>query len=206
MSDKSKLLTGTNLSYNVVVIGDGAVGKTCMLISYTRGEFPKDYVPTVFDNYVVTVNVGDQAIDLSLKDTAGQEEYEKILKISFHGAHVFLVCFSIANPISFENIEPWVTKIRSFDPNGNIPYVLVGTQLDLRNHSPTLDKLRAKGMTPITTEQGLILQKKIKASAYVECSALTAENLNRVFSEAVSVILARRTTTVPHDEKCCVIL
>jgi small GTP-binding protein len=56
----------------LVVVGDGSVGKTCQIIAYVIRKFPKEYVPTVFDDYTVTVMVDGQPISLCLCDTAGQ--------------------------------------------------------------------------------------------------------------------------------------
>mmetsp|Transcript_18455 Transcript_18455/g.46936 ORF Transcript_18455/g.46936 Transcript_18455/m.46936 type:complete len:192 (-) Transcript_18455:152-727(-) len=172
----------------LVVIGDGAVGKTCLLISYANNRFPEDYIPTVFDNYVVNLTAGDQTIELGLWDTAGQEEYDRLRPLSYANANVFLVCFSIVNPVSFENVSSkWYPEVVHFCPD--VPQILVGTKTDLRHDDATLEKLRSQGQQPIALDQANDLAKKIKAVKYLECSAKTGNNLKTVFDEAVKAVL-----------------
>lgn len=160
-----------------VVVGDGAVGKTCLLISYTTNKFPSEYVPTVFDNYAVTVMIGGEPYTLGLFDTAGQEDYDRLRPLSYPQTDVFLVCFSVVNPSSYENVkEKWVPEILHHCQK--TPFLLVGTQIDLREETSTLDKLAKNKLKPISPEQGEKLAKELKAVKYVECSALTQVILN----------------------------
>lgn len=171
-----------------VVVGDGAVGKTCLLISYTTNVFPMDYVPTVFDNYAVTVMIGDEPYTLGLFDTAGQEDYDRLRPLSYPQTDVFLICFSVVSPTSFDNVkEKWFPEIRHHCPG--VPCLIVGTQIDRLQEQSTLDQLEKSHAKPITEEQGHRLAKELKAVKYVQCSARTQEGLKNVFDEAIIAAL-----------------
>ncbi|KAM7516114.1 hypothetical protein LguiA_005697 [Lonicera macranthoides] len=155
-----------------VTVGDGAVGKTCLLISYTSNTFPTDYVPTVFDNFSANVVVNGSTVNLGLWDTAGQEDYNRLRPLSYRGADVFILAFSLISKASYENVsKKWIPELKHYAPG--IPIVLVGTKLDLRDDKQFFED--HPGAVPISTIQGEELKKMIGAPAYIECSAKTQE-------------------------------
>ncbi|XP_072547683.1 ras homolog family member Ga [Salminus brasiliensis] len=171
-----------------VVVGDGAVGKTCLLISFTTNAFPKEYIPTVFDNYSSQITVDSRPISLNLWDTAGQEAYDRLRTISYPQTNVFIICFSVSNPTSYENIRlKWYPEVSQHCPN--VPFLLVGTKMDQREDQEILKKLKEQNLTPVTKPQGEALAREIRAIKYLECSALKQVGVREVFMEAVRAFL-----------------
>mmetsp|Transcript_18304 Transcript_18304/g.50204 ORF Transcript_18304/g.50204 Transcript_18304/m.50204 type:complete len:186 (-) Transcript_18304:141-698(-) len=179
-----------------VVCGDGAVGKTCMLISYTTNSFPEDYVPTVFDNYSANVMVDSKQINIGLWDTAGQEDYDRLRPLSYPSTDVFLICFSVDTMESFENIKnKWYPEIQHHAPG--VPFILVGTKLDMRTEGKSGDF--------VTKAMGDALKEELKAYKYLECSARTQEGLKQVFDEAIRCVLINQSNVGAKKKKCLIL-
>eukprot|EP01083_Nonionella_stella_P022809 63066_1 len=181
-----------------VAVGDGAVGKTCMLISYTEDKFPFEYIPTVFDNFSKNLIIDSEKFSLSLWDTAGQEDYDKFRSASYIDTDVFLICFAIDQRMSFQNItQKWVPEIKNYidsqDSKDRICCILVGTKADLRNDNPEKCVSEAEARSVVD---------QFSLSDYIECSARTQQGLANVFEQAV------RVTIAPEEEKakCCVVM
>ncbi|CRK87020.1 CLUMA_CG000823, isoform A [Clunio marinus] len=186
-----------------VVVGDGTVGKTCMLISLTTDSFPSEYVPTVFDNYSAPMVVDGVQVSVGLWDTAGQEDYDRLRPLSYPQTDVFLICFSVASPSSFENVtSKWYPELKHHCPEA--PIILVGTKIDLRDDRETLSALAEQGLSPCKREQGQKLANKIRAVKYMECSALTQRGLKQVFDEAVRAVL--RPEPIKRRQRKCIVM
>jgi small GTP-binding protein len=175
-----------------VIVGDGAVGKTCLLVAYTTGHFPEKYMPTVFDNYTANVMVGKtQMVNLSLWDTAGQDEYDRLRPLSYAKSDIFILCFSVISPASFENVRnKWYPELKHYCPD--VPIVIIGTKTDLRDDDEVIAHLNKLGVQCLTHDDGEKLVKELGASLYLECSAMAMDGLKVVFDQAITTALANK--------------
>lgn len=164
-----------------VVVGDGGVGKTCLLISYVQRKFPEDYVPTVFENYVTKIEGPKRKIiELALWDTAGQEEYNRLRPLSYSEVDILMVCYAVNNRASLQNVEDlWMPEVKHFCPN--TPIILVGLKSDLRgqrNVGEFVDPQKAE-----------LVAQKLGAFSHIQCSAKCRDEVDEVFNEALNTAL-----------------
>ena len=163
----------------VAVLGDGAVGKTSLIVTFTKGEFPTSYVPTIWDAFRGSLQCGDQEVLMSLYDTAGSCDLYRLRPIVYPGTDVFLICFDHSSLESFKSAyTQWKQEIDTLGP-ANAVKILVGLKKDLR------DDLLVTGKSIITTEEGHRIKEQYKFDAYVECSAKAHDNVNEVFQTAL---------------------
>ncbi|CAG8671189.1 3503_t:CDS:2 [Dentiscutata erythropus] len=141
-----------DFSRKLVIVGDGACGKTCLLYVFSKGILPEVYVPTVFGNHVADVEVDGKHVELVLWDTAGQDDYDRLRPLSYPDSDVILICFSIDSPDSLDNVqEKWITELMHFCHG--LPIILVGCKKDLRFDPRTVEELRKTSQSPVTPEE-----------------------------------------------------
>ncbi|KAI8969748.1 Rho1 GTP-binding protein [Pilobolus umbonatus] len=159
----------------MVVLGDSGCGKTSLLLAFKKGVFPESLsIPTILSEYTHQFNVNRQQLKLKVSDTAGQEEYNSLRCLTYLKSHIFAICFSIGSPNSLYHIEEtWIRELNNFAHPTSI--ILIGCKKDMRDENDS---------KCVTTEEGQLVASKINACRYIECSALTGENISNLFNYA----------------------
>lgn len=122
-----------------------------------------------------------------------QDDFDPLRSLCYPDSDVFLICFSVINPTSFQNIsEKWLPEIRRLCPE--VPIILVGTQSDRRRDARQLQQLARHGQVPVSETQAWCLARRINAATYVETSALTQRDLKEAFDQAIVSALTHRGT------------
>ena len=134
----------------------------------------------VFDDYSASIVVDGQTVNIGLWDTAGQSDFDRIRPLSYRGTDIFLICFSLIEKSSFENVkDKWIPEVQHHVPGA--PYIIVGTKSDLRFDEAVISKVDKV----YSASEGAALAKEVNAHCYMECSALTQEGTKDLFDEAM---------------------
>lgn len=190
------------------IVGDSAVGKTSLLMSYTTGKISDTHAPTIYDKFSTSVSVRGKRIGITLCDTSGQDDFAHLRPLCYPQLDAALICFSVVDTASYENVKSkWSKEIRRHCPG--VPIILIGTQVDKREDSVFIKQLKSKGMRTVSRSEGNKLASLIKATSYVECSALQQLNVKNAFDEAIAASLELSSSSKKRTPQCvggCTIL
>ena len=186
-----------HIDVHAVFVGDGSVGKTSLLAVLKGLPFPREYVPTTYDNYIKKVeNPNGETKDIKFYDTAGQQDYYELRQFVYSGAHsphaktIFCIAFALNNAITLGNIEEvWLPELshQIYDNEK----ILLGLKSDLRE---------ALNPEHISTEKAQKFCQDHNIKYYIECSSKTGNGVDQVFQKMIEI------SNIPTKKKICYLL
>jgi len=177
----SKKGTPSTSLHKVIMVGSGGVGKSALTLQFMYDEFVEDYEPTKADSYRKKVVLDGEEVQIDILDTAGQEDYAAIRDNYFRSGEGFLCVFSITEDDSFQSTQEFREQILRVKQDTNIPFILVGNKADLQNSR----------QVPLNVATGKADEWSVP---YVETSAKTRENVDKVFYDLMREIRSRKVS------------
>lgn len=165
--------------HKVIMVGSGGVGKSALTLQFMYDEFIEDYEPTKADSYRKKVVLDGEEVQIDILDTAGQEDYAAIRDNYFRSGEGFLCVFSITEEESFQATQEFREQILRVKNGDNVPFLLVGNKGDLH------DKRK------ISTAEAQARAQQWNVP-YVETSAKTRDNVDKVFFDLMREIRSRK--------------
>ena len=165
-----------DLSFKLILVGDSAVGKSCLSIKATRNYFEDFYSPTVgFEFLTFNVKIEDQNIKLQIWDTCGQELYRSLITNFYRNSSLAIIVYNVTDRNSFENVDLWFKELRTHS-NPNVKVFLIGNKIDLDDQRK------------VQTEEGEKYTEQYKINKFYETSAKSGFNAKLMFIEAAKIL------------------
>jgi small GTP-binding protein len=159
------------------VLGDGAVGKTSLIIRHVDKRFVTEYKPTIgFDIALKTMKIQESGVsaELLIWDIAGQAIFEKIREEYLQGTNAAMVVFDLTRKETFDHVKDWLKELTTFA--GKVPFVLVGNKADLAEKK-------------VTEEEGKKYAQELGAIDYIETSAKTGQKVEDAFEKIIKNVV-----------------
>ncbi|XP_073289456.1 ras-related protein RABC2a-like [Primulina huaijiensis] len=166
-----------DLSYKILLIGDSAVGKSSLLVSFISNAVD-DLAPTIgVDFKIKLLTVGGKRLKLTIWDTAGQERFRTLTSSYYRGAHGIILVYDVTRRDTFSNLsDVWAKELELYSTNQDCIKMLVGNKVD------------REAEQVVRREEGLTLAKEL-GCLFLECSAKTRTNVEQCFEELALKIM-----------------
>uniref|UniRef100_A0A1I7YBI7 Rho-related GTP-binding protein RhoU n=1 Tax=Steinernema glaseri TaxID=37863 RepID=A0A1I7YBI7_9BILA len=184
-------------SLKLVVVGDGACGKTSLILAQSGGPFSEDYTPTAFDDYAIEALINGKTKILTVCDTAGEDDFSSLRPLSYPDTDVFILCYSVERPESIRRLrDKWIPEIKQFCPH--TPMLIVGNKKDIRDeverrHRHNRSEQAAPLPTLVDLQEAAECAQEFSTFNLIECSAKTREGVRKVFETAISAAMTFRS-------------
>lgn len=165
-----------SLSFKVVLLGEGRVGKTCLCLRYVQNSFSGDQESTIQATYLdKRLNVGKRSVKLMIWDTAGQERFHSLAPIYYRDANGALLVYDVTDRDSFTKVRHWVKELRKI-VGKNIVLVIACNKSDMEKKRQ-VDEAEAEAYA---TSVGAV---------HIATSAKTGKNVEEAFLELTKGML-----------------
>ena len=165
-----------DLSFKMIVIGDAGVGKSCLTLKASKGNFDDTYSPTVgFEFLSFNVKIDSKFIKLQIWDTCGQEIYRSLISSFYRNASLAMMVYSIDSKESFNHIESWLKEVK-LQSNPDIKVFLIGNKADLEEQR----EVQLNDAKQFKEENGI--------HYFNEASAKNGLNAQEIFIQAAKIL------------------
>jgi small GTP-binding protein len=175
MAKKEQKTKSINAILKLVLLGDGAVGKTTLRKRFLGEGFKAGYSATIGAAFAIKrINLENYRLTFQIWDLAGQQRFQAVRELYYRGSRGALLIFDVTNPDSFNNLPSWLEEL--WKKAGRVPMILCGNKIDLRDGS-------SGSIQPeLGQEYAHRLSKALNFKVpYIETSALTGEKVNEAF-------------------------
>ncbi|XP_039498710.1 ras-related protein Rab-21 isoform X1 [Drosophila santomea] len=181
----SRTRNGPTLNFKAVLLGEGCVGKTSLVLRYMEDRFNAQHLSTLQASFVtrkLSLEDGRRA-QLNIWDTAGQERFHALGPIYYRGSDGALLVHDITDRDSFQKVKSWVRELRQMRGT-EIALIIVGNKTDLEEQRS------------VTHDEALQYARTVGAQ-YVETSAKENEGVANLFELLTHLMLEQLSQRQP---------
>lgn len=164
--------------FKVVLLGEGCVGKTSIVLRYCQNIFNTAHITTLQATFLShKLNVNGTRVELNIWDTAGQERYHALGPIYYRNSNGAILVFDITDEDSFNRVKNWVKELQIMLGN-DVPLVIVGNKMDMEKDRKVEDVEAAE-------------YAKTVGAMYMKASAKQNKGIEEIFLELTKTMLSK---------------